>query len=64
MNAITLTLSPDIAALRASTAHRLTTRDAAGWANAGVAVSVRHDATAAQIREAAAWLDALMERRA
>jgi len=53
---IAFTLSPDIATLVPHQAHRLTTRDAAGWANGGVAVSVRHDATAAQIREAAAWL--------
>ena len=48
---VSLTLSPDIAALAASAPHRLTTRDAQGYANAGCAVSVRHDATATHIRD-------------
>jgi hypothetical protein len=64
MMPVSLTLSPDISALSSAPAHRLTTRDAAGWANAGVAVSVRHDATATQIREAAAWLATMAEGRA
>jgi len=63
-DAITLTLSPDIPALSLPTAHRLTTRDAQGYANAGCAVSVRHDATATQIRDVIGWLNIMAESRA
>lgn len=64
MIAVTLTISPDIAPLAAPAAHRLTTRDAQGYANAGCAVSVRHDATAAQIRDVIGWLNIMAESRA
>jgi hypothetical protein len=61
---ISLTLSPDIPALASPATHRLTTRDAQGYANAGCAVSVRHDATAAQIRDVIGWLNIMAEGRA
>ena len=60
---ITLTLHADIAAL--VPARHLTTRDGStGHANAGVTASVRPTATAAHLRDMAAWLTTMANARA
>lgn len=61
---LTLTLSPDIPALSSPAAHRLTTRESDTFANAGVAVSVRHDATHQHIAEVVTLLREMAEGRA